>query len=261
MTTDTYTGDLDWFRTRSLATAAAFFAPYLKPGMSLLDCGCGPGTITLGFAEALAPGIVTGIDIESEMIEQARAGAAERGLTNVRFAVADIHKLPFTDDSFDAVWAASVLQYMPEPILAVKEMVRVLKPGGLAGARDRNYEGDILGNPNPRVSRALKLSYRANRAGGFNSKFGADLRAVFVKAGLVDVISSASYESNGTPDRVRWTADRQASSLPHYVDRLGLTGSVRTHELVEAWRRWGEDPRSYYCMARCEAIGTKLHNS
>ena len=70
MTTDTYTGDLDWFRIRSLATAAAFFVPYLKRGMSLLDCGCGPGTITLGFAEALAPGIVTGIDIQSEMIEQ-----------------------------------------------------------------------------------------------------------------------------------------------------------------------------------------------
>jgi SAM-dependent methyltransferase len=257
MTTATYTGDLDWFRTRSLGSTAGFFAPYLKPGMNLLDCGCGPGAITLDFAEALAPGEVVGLDIDDRMLEQARATATERGATNVRFESGDILKLPFPDASFDAVWAASVLQYMPDPLAAVKEMARVVKPGGVVAARDRNYQGDILGNANPKLRRFFKLYYRWTSSWGFNTRFGGDLRAVFHNAGLVDVVSSASYENNGTTERVRWTADRYASLLPRVIDQLGLTGSVDTDDLVAAWHRWGEDPRSHYCMARCEAVGAK----
>lgn len=258
MTTDTYKGDVDWFRTRSLGSTAGFFAPHLQPGISLLDCGCGPGSITIDFAEALAPGEVTGIDIWPESIDQARAAAAERNLTNVRFEVGDVCELPFPDATFDAVWVASTLQYIADPVVAAREMLRVLKPGGVLGARDRNHEGDIVGNSNPKIRRSFQLYYRWNRGRGIHLEFGGKLRSVLLEAGFAGVQTSASYESNSTHDRVHWTADRYAYLIPLAVEALGLSASVSADSLVEAWRRWGEDPRSYLCMARVEAVATKL---
>jgi len=68
-----------WFARRTAAREAAFFIPYLHRGMQVLDVGCGPGSITLGMAEVVAPGEVVGIDLQPTQIEQARALAVERG--------------------------------------------------------------------------------------------------------------------------------------------------------------------------------------
>ena len=73
------------YEAREAKPVADFFIPYLQPGMTLLDCGCGPGTIALGLAEAVAPDQVTGIDLEPSMIERALAIARERHTENVRF--------------------------------------------------------------------------------------------------------------------------------------------------------------------------------
>jgi ubiquinone/menaquinone biosynthesis C-methylase UbiE len=88
---------------RTAAKEGAFFLPYLRPGMRLLDLGCGPGSITLGLAEAVAPGEVVGVDLQPSQVAQAQALSAARGVKNVRFEVADVYRLPFPDGSFDAV--------------------------------------------------------------------------------------------------------------------------------------------------------------
>ena len=74
---------------RSASPQADFFMPHLESGMSLLDCGCGPGTITLGLADVISLGQAVGIDIESTMVEQATRFARDRQVTNVRFEVAN----------------------------------------------------------------------------------------------------------------------------------------------------------------------------
>ncbi len=105
---------------REAARQAAFLLPHLRSGMALLDCGCGPGTITLGLAEAVAPGEVVGIDLEPGMVELAKGFAKERGIANARFEVADIGELPFPDDSFDAVFSCAVLEHLADPLQALK---------------------------------------------------------------------------------------------------------------------------------------------
>src|SRR5262245_55267760 len=87
---------------RTADKEGAFFLPFLRPGMRVLDLGCGPGSLTLGLAQAVAPGEAIGVDLQPSQVAQAQALSAARGGMNVRFEVADVYRLPFPDGSFDA---------------------------------------------------------------------------------------------------------------------------------------------------------------
>ena len=93
---------------RTAANSAAYLLPELKPGQDLPDVGCGPGTITADLALAVAPGRVAAVDSSAEVLEKARHAAAEAGVTGAVFEVADVHALPYPDDSFDVVHAHQV---------------------------------------------------------------------------------------------------------------------------------------------------------
>ena len=133
---------------RIAKTHGAFLLPHLRAGMRVLDCGCGPGSITLGLAEVVAPGEVVGINIEVSQIELARAETAKRNITNVRFDVADAHNLDFSDATFDAVVGHTILMQFRDPSPVLKELSRVLKPGGLAGFREPAFDGNLCEPPN-----------------------------------------------------------------------------------------------------------------
>ena len=109
--------------------------PHLRPGMRLLDCGCGPGSITVGLAEAVAPGEVIGLDLQPSQIERARLLAAERAISNVRFEVGDVSRLPFPDASFDAAFAHTLLLHLRDRVGALREIRRVLEAGRGGGRR------------------------------------------------------------------------------------------------------------------------------
>ncbi|MYH59920.1 MAG: class I SAM-dependent methyltransferase, partial [Boseongicola sp. SB0675_bin_26] len=90
-------------RRRSAANSAAHLLPRLNSGMRLLDVGCGPGTISMGLADVVAPGQFIGVDIEESQVEMARAAASAGGHKNAEFQVADAVNLPFESNSFDVV--------------------------------------------------------------------------------------------------------------------------------------------------------------
>ena len=136
---------------RTAANSAAYLLGSLKPHMKILDIGCGPGTITADLAALVPDGQVTGVDHAPGILDQARATAAERGLDNVEFAVADVHALDFPDDTFCVVHAHQVLQHVGDPVQALREMRRVTRPGGFVAVRDARLRGDDLV---PRVARA-----------------------------------------------------------------------------------------------------------
>src|SRR5690242_18006749 len=103
---------------RTAAKEAGFFVRFLRPGMRVLDLGCGPGSITLGLAETVAPGETVGIDFQPSQVAQGAALAASSEATNVRFEVADVYRLPFPDGSFDAAFANTLLMHLNEPLRA-----------------------------------------------------------------------------------------------------------------------------------------------
>ena len=112
---------------------SAIEALQLPEGSIALDAGCGIGLQIPLLLEAVGPaGHVTGLDLRPEFLVQAERIAAESGLSRqVSFQQGDVNKLPFDDDTFDWIWSADCAGYpAEEPLPLVKELARVVKPGG-----------------------------------------------------------------------------------------------------------------------------------
>jgi ubiquinone/menaquinone biosynthesis C-methylase UbiE len=137
---------------RSFSSHGEFIKPFIKSGMKVLDCGCGPGAISVGLAEAVGPaGHVTGGDFGESQIEIAKTCAT----SNLSFQIASIYKLPFEDETFDLVFSHALFEHLAEPIRGVTEVRRVLRPGGIAGLCSPDWDGFILSPTNEAVETAI----------------------------------------------------------------------------------------------------------
>ena len=130
---------------RTAENSAAYLLPHLRPGQSLLDVGCGPGTITTDLALLVAPGEAVGLDAAADVVAQAQAHAAGLGLENVRFEVGDLFALGYPDASFDVIHLHQVLQHLGDPVAALIELRRVLRSRRRAGRPRLGLRGLHLG--------------------------------------------------------------------------------------------------------------------
>ena len=134
---------------RSLQTAHQRLVALLRPGLTVLDIGCGTGVITRDIAAAVAPhGRVVGVDVNVALIEEARQ--VHGAVPALTFEVCDVYTLPFRA-AFDLVSAARVLQWLVHPLDAVRMLVAATKPGGQVILLDYNHE-KIAWDPAPPVS-------------------------------------------------------------------------------------------------------------
>ena len=103
----------------------------VRPGMHVLDLACGTGEPALTLAAAVGPhGHVTATDLGAGMLATCEENARAQGLTNMTFQVADAHALPFADETFDRVTCRFGVIYFADCAQAMREIHRVLKPGG-----------------------------------------------------------------------------------------------------------------------------------
>ncbi len=244
-----------WMAARTAAREAAFFLLHLRPGMQVLDVGCGPGSITLGLADAVVPGEVVGIDMQQSQVQRARDRAVEHGVSNVRFEVGDAYRLPFTDRSFDAVFAHTILMHLREPVRALAEMRRVLRPSGIAGVRDPDYGTMLFAPAHPRLEQWLALMIRLRQHSGGYPFVGRRLRRLLLEAGFVRAEASASVFSAGSLEETR----RSAAFYKTWSVRPALAEGWVTQAVVDAMAgeidAWAERPDAFHVVVFCEAIG------
>ena len=192
------------YADRTAGRQAAFVLPLLRPGMNLLDLGCGPGTITVGLAQAVAPGHVTGIDHDATHIKAAQALAAERGVTNVTFQHGSALSLPCEDAVFAAVFENNLFTHLAQnAVQAAKEVYRVLKPQGLFAARDVDADVVVWGHLTGPIKQLDKLFIAWHQSRGSDITLGKRLPAILREAGFIDTIKSVSADTKGNPEEVR----------------------------------------------------------
>ena len=243
---------------RTAANSAAYLLPHLRPGLDLLDVGCGPGTITLDLAAVVAPGRTLGVDAAATVVEQARAAAAERGL-NVTFAVGDAYALDAADGTFDVVHAHQVLQHLADPVAALAEWARVTRPGGLVAARDADYAGMHWFPRDPMLDRWLELYRAAARANGGEPDAGRHVLAWAHAAGLSDVTPTASIWCYADEASRHWWGDLWAervtsSALADQLTTAGLATAPELAEIAAAFRAWSAHPDAWFVVPHGEVI-------
>ncbi|MFE0578668.1 MULTISPECIES: methyltransferase domain-containing protein [unclassified Streptomyces] len=248
-------------RWRTAENSAAYLIGELRPGMTVLDVGCGPGTITADLARLVSPGgRVTAVDAAADVLARARAHVEERGLGGaVRFAVADVHALDLPDDSFDVVHAHQVLQHVGDPVRALREMRRVCRPGGIVAARDADYAAMTWYPATPGLDGWLDLYRRVARANGGEPDAGRRLRAWARRAGFTDVASSATAWCFATPQETAWWSDLWAerTTASGYADAAVRGGHATPGDLeaaAGAWHAWAADPDAWFTVLNGEVL-------
>ena len=246
-------------RTRTVDNSAAYLADRLTPGVRVLDVGCGPGTITVDMAIRVAPGVVTAIDAAAGVIEEAAALAAERGVTTIEFAVADVYTLPYPDDSFDVVHAHQVLQHLTDPVAALREMRRVCRPGGVVAARDADYAAMTWFPDNPDLADWLRVYRAVAHANGAEPDAGRRLLSWARRAGFTDITPTASIWCYATPDqRETWGRMWSDRILNSAVAEQAVSGGHATQadlaRLSRAWLDWAADEDAWFAIPHGEIL-------
>jgi ubiquinone/menaquinone biosynthesis C-methylase UbiE len=156
----------------------------------VLDLACGDGFYTRRIADQLGPGgLVTGTDISQAYLAEADAEASRQtGRATIALVAASFDQLPFADDTFDFVWCAQSLYTLPDPAVAIAQVARVLRPGGVIAT----FENDTLHQVLLPWPVRLELPLRAAELRSFlegsrnSSKYyiGRRLPALLAEAGL-----------------------------------------------------------------------------
>lgn len=246
---------------RTAANSAGYLLPRLRAGQRLLDLGCGPGTITLDLAELVAPGEVVGLDREASLFPAARAAAADRGLAGVRFGVGDAQALAEPDASYDVVHAHQLLQHLGDPVGAMREMRRVVRPGGVLAARDADYAAMTWFPADPRLDRWMAVYAAVTRRNGGEPDAGRRLAGWARAAGWSQVTASAGTWCYATPEERAWWAGLwaervTASALAEQAVAHGVSDRAELHELAAGWHAWATHEDGWFAVLHGEVLGT-----
>ena len=214
-------------RVLAPATRTILQAAGLREGMRVVDLGSGAGDASFVAAELVGPaGEVVGIDQSPDSVARAIARAAERGVSNVRFIVGDVHD-PARDGPFDAIIGRLVLMYVPDPTAVVRTQASVLRAGGLVVPIEFDLQSARSVPPTPLVTQAHSWLVQAFTAANIDPALGPRLWTVISEAGLhpCGMVGVQPHFGPDDPDGAALLAGIVRTALP-LIERTGAASAA-----------------------------------
>ena len=254
---------VDMLNTHNLLREGRFFISHLKPGMRILDVGCGPGSISISFARCFPYITIVGIDIDQGQITQARDAARHQGLDNIEFHVADVYALPFESESFDAIFAHTLFMHLAKPKAALQDLFRVIKSHGIIGIREGISGFESFTD--------LALPRRFNSLGElFKQTFdksqgvldiGIKLKGLLHESGFDDIKISSHAEVYDQPDDLEtlksWYQSTFSTTLGQEILKHGILSPEELKALIASMSNWPQDPGALSILCWVEYLAQK----
>ena len=238
-----------------------FLIPHLIAGFRLLDVGCGGGFLSARLAEAVAPGELVGIDVEPSQVDMAKEEAAQRGLSNVKFQVADAQELPFADGSFDVVHLGGVLLHVADVDRALAETRRVLRPGGMAACRDLMPESCFAHPELGMMRRSFEAFVDLVAADGGQPGIARDIKGRLRRAGFADVRMTHSFETYDTPEELEFFSNIAKSWFLSDIAGAAKEYGAMTDEIklaiAHCLEEWSQAPGALAGIAFGQALAVR----
>lgn len=241
-----------------MENSAAYLIPYLVSGVRILDVGSGPGSITIGLAKRVTPGAVIGIEPVAALVEKATAMIPDK-VANLTFETGDTYALRYDDASFDIVHAHQVLQHLRDPVAALREMRRVLRPGGVLAVRDADYGGMVWAPESRVLTHWMEIYQSMGSQLGVEPNAGRHLLGWTMAAGFETIEPGASVWAYATPEQRAfwagtWAERAVASDFASHAVGMGLATEADLAEISQAWRVWQQEPSGFFLIPNTEIL-------
>ena len=209
------------------------------PGAKVLDLGCGQGNTTRCLADTLDPDLCIGLEYDPALVDYAQT--RPHNPPSVRFQQGDATQLPFPDASFDVVFCRYLLIHMADPERVVREMLRVVRPGGYAIA----YEGDfsLASNSHPPCE-ALATIHTVWQGLFQNPPAGRRLIHYFRDAGASEVRAGAWTLFGNDTEKLKRVYRLSAEATGPAAEARGILTPLEHHEMIAGLTRLEEDAAS-----------------
>lgn len=208
-------------------------------GTTVLEAGCGVGAQTVTLAQNSPGARITSMDISERSLVQAKEAVEAAGLTNVMFRQGDIFHPPFETESFDHVFVCFVLEHLCDPVAALAQLGKLLKPGGSITAIEGDHGSAYFYPDSAKAHRAIRCQVELQKRAGGNANIGRELFPLLSKAGFeaVRVSPRMVYVDASRPELVDGFTRKTFTAMVEGVRASALdAGMIGASEFDEGVR-------------------------